>query len=269
MRDILIRTVLVLTALCYYGAFAFSLQKVKSAIGRQSPKRAAVIGNVLHGAALLLNAGMIVYNYVVNLIAKGRYDFIPFVSMYQILIFLSLCFFPTWLFIDRVCGCKGYKPYFLILPAVVMTGPCFMNIAAEWNFVPALQSPFFIPHIMCYILSYSLAAAAMLIALRATVKKEDHDKACASCLRVLFPFMTTGLFLGAIWADQVWGDFWAWDVKESWSLVTWLCYAVALHLYRREKTKKIARVLAIVGFVFVIVTFLFSNVLKVQSVHSY
>ena len=51
--------------------------------------------------------------------------------------------------------------------------------------------------------------------------------------------------------------------------MTWLCYAVALHLYRREKTKKIARILTVVGFVFVVITFFFSNVLKVQSVHSY
>ena len=269
MTNTLIRILLILTALLYCGAFVLSLEKVRAALGRDKPKRAAVLSNAVYGAALLLNAGMIVYNYLVNLIAKGKVGFIPFVSMYQILIFLALCFFPAYLFIDKVCGCKGYKPYFILPSAVVMTGPCFMDIAAEWNFVPALQSPFFIPHIMCYILSYSLAAVAMLITLRAVITKEDHDKAISWCTRILFPFMTAGIFLGAIWADQVWGEFWAWDVKESWSLATWLCYAVTLHLFRREKTKKYARVLTLIGFALVVVTFFYSNVLKVQSVHSY
>lgn len=269
MTNTLIRIVLILSALSYYCAFAFSLKNIQTAIGKKNPKAARVITNAVYAVGLTLNAGMIIYNYLVNLIAKGKVGYIPFISMYQILIFLAFCFFPVYLFIDRVCNCKGYKPYFIILSAIVMTGPCFMDIAAEWNFVPALQSPFFVPHIMCYILAYSLAAVAMLITLRAMIKKENHDKAISWCVRILFPFMTTGLFLGAIWADQVWGDFWAWDVKESWSLVTWLCYAVALHLFRREKTKKFARILTIVGLLLVVITFFFSNVLNVGSVHSY
>ena len=118
-------------------------------------------------------------------------------------------------------------------------------------------------------LSYVLAVIAFFVMLMAFLKKENHDKVCYCCVRMLFPFMTSGLFLGSIWADQVWGDFWAWDIKEAWSLVTWLNYMLCLHLYRREKTKKYARVLLITGLVFVIFTFLFANVLNVDSKHSY
>ena len=157
----------------------------------------------------------------------------------------------------------------LIAAAIVMTGPCFMDIADVWTFPPALQSPFFIPHVFCYMLSYVLAAVAFLIALVALFKKENHDKVCYCCVRMLFPFMTCGLFLGSIWADQVWGDFWAWDIKEAWSLVTWLNYMLCLHLFRREKTRKYARVLLITGLVLVVITFLFANVLNVDSKHSY
>ena len=35
-----------------------------------------------------------------------------------------------------------------------------------------------------------------------------------------FPLMTFGLLSGAIWADEIWGTYWGWDVKEVWSLIT-------------------------------------------------
>ena len=35
--------------------------------------------------------------------------------------------------------------------------------------------------------------------------------------------------MGSIWANQSWGRYWGWDPIESWSLVTWLAYAILLH----------------------------------------
>jgi ABC-type transport system involved in cytochrome c biogenesis permease subunit len=42
--------------------------------------------------------------------------------------------------------------------------------------------------------------------------------------------LTFGLVMGAVWAKYAWGDYWTWDSKENWSLVTWLAYMVYLHL---------------------------------------
>ncbi len=263
MRVVIVRLALLVTALCYYIAFAFSFRTKRA---RQ--KKFVRLQNVFYTVGLLINFGMVVYNFVINLVTNGV-GYAPFVSMFQVLIFLALCFFPVYLFIEKVCACVGYSRYFLLASAVVMTGPCFMDIADVWTFPPALQSVFFVPHIVCYMLSYSLAAIAFMITVTALLKGENHDRVCVLCLRTLFPFMSLGMFLGAIWADQVWGDFWAWDVKEGWSLCTWLTYMLALHFYRREKLKRYARVLVIAGFVLVVITFLFSNVFKVDSVHSY
>ena len=44
-----------------------------------------------------------------------------------------------------------------------------------------------------------------------------------------FVFWTTTIGAGAIWANQSWGRYWGWDPIESWSLVTWLAYAILLH----------------------------------------
>lgn len=261
MADWLMRLILIFCALLYYVAFALTFVVKKE-------KKASAALLIFHAGAVIVNVGIIIYNYVVNLVENGV-SYAPFVSMYQVLIFLAACFFPIYFLIDRVYGCKGYKAFFLLAPAIVMTGPCFMDIADVWHFAPALQSVFFVPHVFCYMLSYTLAAVSFLIILKAYIKKENHDRVCYSCVRILFPFMTAAMFMGAVWADQVWGDFWAWDVKEAWSLVTWLDYMLCLHLFRREKTKKYARVLLITGCVLVIITFLFSNVLNVSSKHSY
>jgi cytochrome c-type biogenesis protein CcsB len=47
-------------------------------------------------------------------------------------------------------------------------------------------------------------------------------------------FVFYGLMIvsGGLWADSAWGRFWAWDPIETWSLITWLMYAILLHLRR-------------------------------------
>ena len=257
----IVRIVLILAALCYYASFVLSLEKIKNRLNRP------LVGKIVYIAGCCANIGVILYNYISNIEQRGVF-YVPFVSVRQVMIFLALCFLPVRLFISKVCKCKGYDGYFLLAAAVFLTAPCFMDAGAV-NFPPALQSVFFIPHIFCYMLSYALSAVGFLITLTALVKKEDHDDVIVSIIRVLFPFMTAGLACGAVWADQVWGEFWAWDIKECWSLVTWLDYMLCLHLFKRAKLKKAARILVLTGFVLVMITFLFSNVLNVHSVHSY
>lgn len=40
-----------------------------------------------------------------------------------------------------------------------------------------------------------------------------------------FPIYTLATALGALWAYEAWGRYWAWDPKESWALAVWLTYA--------------------------------------------
>ena len=49
---------------------------------------------------------------------------------------------------------------------------------------------------------------------------------------VVFGFITDAVMIasGAIWAKDLWGNYWSWDQVEVWSLVTWLSYAIAIHL---------------------------------------
>lgn len=75
-----------------------------------------------------------------------------------------------------------------------------------------------------------------------------------------FSLMTFGLVIGMIYARSVWGHFWTWNSKEVWSGITWLLYAVLLHgrLTVGWRGRRSA-VMAIVGFVIIILTFIATN----------
>ena len=82
-------------------------------------------------------------------------------------------------------------------------------------------------------------------------------------------FLTFTIITGAIWAERAWGSSWSWDPKETWSLITWLIYAVYLHLrIRRGYKGKSAAVFAVVGFVCVLFTYIGVNTL-IPGIHSY
>ena len=264
MPDAVLRALLALAALLYLSSFVFLLKKVAAKV-----KRAPLLSNIFYLAAVVLNAGLIVYNYAVNLAASGA-NYMPFVSVYQLLVFIAFIFFPARIFLEKGCGFAAAGAYCSIGAAAVTAAVCFFPVNAVWEFRPALRSPFFVPHIMCYVLAYALSFVALLVTLHGIVKKKNMSDVSALCVRILFPFLTCGLFMGAIWADQIWGDFWSWDLKESWSLVTWLTYMIALHLYRRPKLKRFANALVILGFVFVLMTFFFAKVFpNAASVHAY
>jgi ABC-type transport system involved in cytochrome c biogenesis permease subunit len=44
-----------------------------------------------------------------------------------------------------------------------------------------------------------------------------------------FVFETLMLIVGATWAQDAWGRYWAWDPLETWAFLTWLALAMALH----------------------------------------
>lgn len=76
------------------------------------------------------------------------------------------------------------------------------------------------------------------------------------CLLAGFPLLTVGLALGMLFAKEMWGTFWTWESKETWSLVSWFLYAVLIHgrLATGWKGRK-AAVGSILGFGVILFTF--------------
>lgn len=100
--------------------------------------------------------------------------------------------------------------------------------------VPALQSPWFAPHVIVYMFSYALLGAAAIMAVYILVrngKENDSDyETCDNLVRTGLAFLTFGMLFGALWAKQAWGMCWSWDPKETWAAATWFMYLYYLHL---------------------------------------
>jgi cytochrome c-type biogenesis protein CcsB len=102
------------------------------------------------------------------------------------------------------------------------------------------------------------------------IPKDVLEDITYKSVAVGFPIFTLGgLIFGAIWADQAWGVYWSWDPKETWSLITWIVYAVYLHAryIGGWRGKKVA-ILSAIGFVSVMFTYLGVN-LALSGLHSY
>ena len=104
------------------------------------------------------------------------------------------------------------------------------------SLMPALQSPWFAPHVIVYMFAYGLLGAATLVAAYMLIKKRgDMHKELNimdNLVYVGLAFLSFGMLFGALWAKEAWGHYWAWDPKETWAAITWLCYLLYLH-YRR------------------------------------
>ena len=150
--------------------------------------------------------------------------------------------------------------------------------------MPALDSKWLAVHVSLAIISYGAFAVAcgvsVMYLLRDKVNRGESSEMSLPDKEVLdlisyrvtafgFIFLTLVMITGSIWAESAWGRYWAWDPKETWSLVTWIIYAIYLHLRKsRGWSGKRAAIFSIVGFISVIFTYIGVNTF-LPSLHSY
>ncbi len=97
-----------------------------------------------------------------------------------------------------------------------------------------------------------------------------YDEVSQRCITIAFPLLTFGIITGALWANHAWGTYWAWDPKESMSLVTWLSYATYLHQRARLNCRDdVMSVWAVVGLLLTLLTYLGFNFLGFGGLHAY
>jgi cytochrome c-type biogenesis protein CcsB len=95
------------------------------------------------------------------------------------------------------------------------------------------------------------------------------DRLGYKAVMVGFPLMTLVIVTGAVWANKAWGRPWGWDPKETASLVTWIIYLLYLHTRLTVGwTGRRSNLIAIVGFLSVIFTYLGVNLL-LSGLHAY
>lgn len=179
----------------------------------------------------------------------------PFQTIYEIFLYGSLCMALCYLiivFVNRLHdGGRGATLVGSLLGVMAFAsiaailGPVMTAYGSDrLELPPALQSAYFLPHVMVYIFGYGSAIVAALSAvlyllfhytrLKDRFGGEDiilhFDTFAYRNVAISFPFLTIGLALGTAWAWYAWANYWGWDNKEVWALITWLVYLVYLHL---------------------------------------
>jgi len=229
----------------------------------------SVVGRVQAGR--LLFAGGWLTALLLFLFNACLAEALPFGNMRHVLCFFPLVLLPGSWYLRRSAGLE-LTAFFAGASAVALVGALCLPLQASWRQMPALQSPWFAPHVTSYVVAYGLMAVSAILACLscAEEKAEERLRAADAVVRLSFPFMTFGLWSGALWADAAWGRYWAWDIKEVWSLLTWCVYLIYFHLAPHGISRFWRRLLLLAGFAAVLVTFLVVNFLpNLESLHSY
>lgn len=95
--------------------------------------------------------------------------------------------------------------------------------------MPALRSIWFVPHLLIYMLAYSLLALSLLAILARPLLKRIPEELPRQLLSVASSLLLLGMLCGAVWAQAAWGNYWTWDAKECWAAATWMISLAGLH----------------------------------------
>ena len=173
----------------------------------------------------------------------------------------------------------------VVAPVVfLLIGYAAMQSREVKELMPALKSGWLAIHVSTAIIAYGSFgvsfAVSLLYLLRGKRKdnefwqknipeEERLDLISYRAVSLGFLFLTFVIITGAIWAEQAWGCYWSWDPKETWALITWIIYAIYLHLRISRGWKgKTAAVFAVIGFIAVIFTYIGVNTF-IPGIYSY
>lgn len=198
------------------------------------------------------------------------YETMLFVAWTVMLLSLLLSFrFPIML----TCGFL-MSGFFLLVSHISQMDPQITHV------MPVLNSPLLSIHVSIIMMGFALLSLTFINAITAlTVKLINRDATRqmtalqSLSLLFLYPAATTlgiGIFVGAIWANVSWGEYWGWDPKEVWALITFMVYAAALHpktlpALRRPVTFHVFMLLA---FLTILMTYFGVNYI-LGGMHSY
>ena len=233
--------------------------------------------------ASLLQGGILIHHtlaLILRGIGAGRW---PMTNQYEFAVSFAWALCLVSLFFIR----KYQFPLLGVFSSpliLLMIGYAAMQNREVRELMPSLRSSWLAFHVSTAIIAYGSFGVAMILSLiflfRGKMKEdrfwgqhvpqpEKLDQISYRSVSLGMLFLTLTMLTGAIWAEQAWGSYWSWDPKETWSLITWIIYAVYLHLRLRKGWQgRAAAWFAVVGFICVIFTYLGVNTF-LPGIHSY
>ena len=234
-------------------------------------------------AAMLLSFAALTYCEYLRWTISGT---VPMTNGYETMLFVA------WLvqIVALALGCRyrimltfGFlvSGFFLLVSHISQMDPQITHT------MPVLNSPLLSVHVSIIMLGFALLSLTFVCALTAIVISiynarqrngvAPHSDSITALhhlsLLFLYPALTTlgiGIFVGAIWANVSWGEYWGWDPKEVWALITFMVYAVPLHSNSLPMMRRplAYHVFMAVAFLTIIMTYFGVNYL-LGGMHSY
>ena len=214
----------------------------------------------------------------------------PFQTLYEVYLILAVSLVAAYLLIHVSGGLTVLRSAGETLAAAFGALTCVATVVVlalglrtgdfQTDLPPALQSPWFVPHVVVYLFGYGSLGLAMLSSvmylaggrwLTAQAMK-TLDAFTHRIIAMGFPFLTAGLVFGSLWAYEAWANYWAWDSKEVWSLISWFAYLIYMHLrlVKGWAGRPAAWVVVIGGIAIAVTLALFGYLpASITSVHNY
>ena len=228
---------------------------------------------------LCLGLASITVSIILRWIEAGRP---PFSNMYESVVVFVWTIGIAYLALEAkyktkvLCGATG------LLSVLALAGACLALDQEIHPLVPALKSNWLTFHVLTCFVGYggfAVAFGAGIACLLAYWRKSEPvgiNNVVLQAMKFGFLFLTVGIITGAVWANEAWGTYWSWDPKETWSLITWIVYAVFVHFdlvagwfgLKRTATPLTNAVFSVVGFAAVLFTYVGVNYL-LSGLHSY
>lgn len=239
-----------------------------------------IVPTIFFLIAFLLNLFLFVSTWI-------NYGHPPIRTLYETLIFFSLTVAFLYILIELLTKLRFIGIFASAFSFFALFYALFKADIDKINLPAALQSFWFIPHVIIYFIAYSALFLSFVTAILYLIFPEvkelpenhwleqrylDFDRFTYKIIQFGFIALTLGLLIGGVWAKEAWGDYWGWDPKENWSLITWLIYLIYLHLrFVKGWRGKKSAYFAILGFLAVIMTYLGVNILPTaeSSLHTY
>jgi len=265
-------------SLCFYGAlglyFAAMVLYLAFFLGKNEK-----LGRV---ATYVLWGGFILHSLA--LVSRGLgAQRVPLSNQYEFATSFAWGIALVYLIFERRYSFRAMGAF--VAPVILLIiGYAAMQNKDVRPLMPALRSLWLTFHVATAVVSYGAFGVAFGVSgmylLRDRFQEDDFIQRHLPTLGKLdmisyravasgYFFLTLVIITGAIWAESAWGRYWAWDPKETWSLITWIIYAIYLHMrIVKGWSGKKAAVFALIGFICVLFTYVGVNTL-LPSIHSY
>ncbi len=235
-------------------------------------KRNNIAALALTLTGILLLAGQIIFLWL-------DLERPPLRTMGETRLWYSLFLAILGLILHRRWNYRWILPFSLFMASIFIMVNWMKPDIHSKELPAALQSRWFIPHVVTYMLSYAFLSMATIMALRelfigARLHRFNSIRMASidNLVYIGTGLFMAGLLMGAVWAKEAWGECWTWDPKETWAFITVATCLLYIHLRsNKPRTTRVCLWLVVLAFLFLLITWKGVQYLPnaANSLHSY